>query len=250
MRLPGIFIKALTVSGTMTGAGGGLSRGPGNMDVLPYDIIEFYPDPTLVIDNDGMVIAWNKAIEDMTGVSAKEVIGKGDYEYSLAFYGYRRPILIDLLDFPVDRVKAMYNEVRIADGKLEAMTESVRLKGSEVVLWCISSKLYGHDGKAVGAIESIRDVTGQVRTERELKKARTELEMRVESAPPSLRGAQHPAGDAGHYPCRVVMAREQQAHLLCHKSAVDIFSNEMVGLTSARMTGLSGSEIERVAAGA
>ncbi len=232
MRLPGLLIETLTVSGTMTGADGGLSRGPGSMDVLPYDIIEFYPDPTLVIDNKGMVIAWNKAMEDMTGVRAKEVIGKGDYEYSLAFYGCRRPILIDLLDFPVDRVKAMYSEVRIADGKLEAMTESVRLKGSEVVLWCISSKLYGHDGKAVGAIESIRDVTGQVRTERELKKARIELEMRVEERTSELARARSILqATLDTIPVGVVMADASNGLIsYATKSAVDIFGSEMVGI--------------------
>ena len=82
------------------------------MDMLPHDIIEFYPDATLVIDNKGMVIAWNKAMEKMTGVTAEDVIGKGDHEYALAFYGCRRPILIDLLDMPVDMVKALYSEVR------------------------------------------------------------------------------------------------------------------------------------------
>ena len=32
------------------------------------DIIEFLPDATFVIDQDKKVIAWNKAIEEMTGI--------------------------------------------------------------------------------------------------------------------------------------------------------------------------------------
>ena len=35
------------------------------------DIIDFLPDATLVIDCDGRVIAWNRAIETMTGVKAQ-----------------------------------------------------------------------------------------------------------------------------------------------------------------------------------
>jgi PAS domain S-box-containing protein len=58
------------------------------------DIIEFLPDATLVIDKDGKVIAWNRAIESMTGVRSEEMLGKGNYEYALPFYGDRRPILI------------------------------------------------------------------------------------------------------------------------------------------------------------
>jgi len=31
------------------------------------DVINFLPDATFVIDGDGKVIAWNRAIEEMTG---------------------------------------------------------------------------------------------------------------------------------------------------------------------------------------
>ena len=61
------------------------------------DIINFLPDATLVIDGEGRVIAWNRAMEEMTGIPAQEMLGKGDYEYALPFYGERRPILIDLV---------------------------------------------------------------------------------------------------------------------------------------------------------
>jgi PAS domain-containing protein len=60
-------------------------------------IINNLPDPTLVIDQNGKVIAWNKAIEDLTGVKAEDMVGRGNYEYSLPFYRKRRPILIDLI---------------------------------------------------------------------------------------------------------------------------------------------------------
>ena len=60
-------------------------------------IIDFLPDATFAIDKDGYVIAWNRAIEIMTGVHREDMIGEGDYAYSLPFYGKRRPILIDLV---------------------------------------------------------------------------------------------------------------------------------------------------------
>ena len=52
-------------------------------------IIEFLPDATFVIDNERTVIAWNRAMEAMTGIKAKDILGKGDYEYALPFYGER-----------------------------------------------------------------------------------------------------------------------------------------------------------------
>ena len=61
------------------------------------DIINFLPDATFAINTDGVVIAWNKALEIMSGIPAPSMIGKGNYEYSFAFYPERRPILIDLI---------------------------------------------------------------------------------------------------------------------------------------------------------
>jgi PAS domain S-box-containing protein len=69
------------------------------------DIIDFLPDATFVIDKMGRVISWNRAIEEMTGVRADEILGKGNYEYSIPFYGLRRPILVDM-------VKAEDKEIR------------------------------------------------------------------------------------------------------------------------------------------
>jgi PAS domain S-box-containing protein len=46
------------------------------------DIIEFLPDAALIIDVDGRVMAWNRAIEKMTGVKAEQLLGKGNCEYS------------------------------------------------------------------------------------------------------------------------------------------------------------------------
>ncbi|TRZ68938.1 MAG: PAS domain-containing protein [Methanothrix sp.] len=38
-------------------------------------IVEFLPDATFVIDQDKKVIAWNRAMEEMTGVHKEEIIG-------------------------------------------------------------------------------------------------------------------------------------------------------------------------------
>ncbi|HEU19790.1 MAG TPA: PAS domain-containing protein [Deltaproteobacteria bacterium] len=39
------------------------------------DIVEFLPDATFVIDSDATVIAWNKAMEMLTGVPKVNIIG-------------------------------------------------------------------------------------------------------------------------------------------------------------------------------
>ena len=75
------------------------------------DIIEFLPDATMVIDKDKKVIAWNRAIEEMTGVSKKEMIGKGDHAYTVPFFGDRRPHLLDLIDAPDEELESRYQHV-------------------------------------------------------------------------------------------------------------------------------------------
>ena len=64
------------------------------------DIINFLPDATFAIDREGRVIAWNRAMERMTGVKSPEILGKGDHEYAVPFYRERRPTLVDLVLAP------------------------------------------------------------------------------------------------------------------------------------------------------
>ncbi|MFA6225964.1 MAG: response regulator [Methanoregula sp.] len=61
------------------------------------DIIDHLPDATFAIDRDGKVIAWNRAMEEMTGVNKEQILGTGDHSYALPLYGTRRPILLDLV---------------------------------------------------------------------------------------------------------------------------------------------------------
>lgn len=60
-------------------------------------IIEFLPDATWVVDAGRRVIAWNRAMEQMTGVAKEQILGRGEGEYAVPFYGERRPVLLDLL---------------------------------------------------------------------------------------------------------------------------------------------------------
>jgi PAS domain S-box-containing protein len=80
------------------------------------NIIEFLPDATMVIDKDEKVIAWNRSIEEMTGIKKEDMLGKGNKEYSIPFYGDRRPILIDLALHPDKEMEKQYTAIqRVAD---------------------------------------------------------------------------------------------------------------------------------------
>jgi len=143
------------------------------------DIINFLPDATVAIDTKGIVIAWNRAIEDMTGIPANCMLGRGNYEYALPFYGERRPTLIDLIFLPPDEIGNQYSNI-VRDGTmLAAETTLPRLRGEPRTLWAKASLLYDQDGSIIGAIEAVRDITERKATEEGLRKAHDVLEDRV-----------------------------------------------------------------------
>lgn len=142
---------------------------------LLFDIINFLPDATLAINREGVIIAWNRAVEEMTGVPAREMAGRGNYEYALPFYGERRPMLIDLIFEPEESLRQNYSDIRREGDVLIAETDLPRPKGVHKVLTGRASPLYNESGEIVGAIESIRDVTEQKHAEDELRAAHEEL---------------------------------------------------------------------------
>ncbi len=140
------------------------------------DIIDFLPDATFAIDLEGRIIAWNKAIETMTGIKAASMLGKGNYEYSLPFYGKRRPILIDLVFVSDEEIKTKYHFVQKKDGVLLAEADvSVRGEGIRH-LWGKAGSLFDSNGKMVGAIEAIRDITDQRTAEKDRKRLEEHLQ--------------------------------------------------------------------------
>lgn len=123
-------------------------------------IIHQLPEPTFAINKEGVVIAWNQAIEELTGVSAAEMLGKDNYEYAVPFYGKRRPLLVDVaLENPSRLDEGQYPVMKRVGRTIFAETSLTmpRFRGSS--LWLKASPLYSTEGDLIGAIETIRDIT-------------------------------------------------------------------------------------------
>jgi diguanylate cyclase (GGDEF)-like protein/PAS domain S-box-containing protein len=148
------------------------------------DIIDYMPDAAFVINSEGIVIAWNKAMEEMTGIKAKNIIGKGNYEYALPFYGARRPIMIDLALSPDNKeIERRYPFVKIENETFytELFVSGFGKEGS--YLWAKARPLYSSSGRVEAAIEIIRDVTKRRYMEEALKTEKERFEALSDNSP-------------------------------------------------------------------
>jgi len=141
------------------------------------EIIDFLPDATFVIDHNGVVIAWNRAIEKMTGVAAAEIVGKGDFAYAIPFYGKRRPILIDMVEDKNPQLRKHYDVNVIEQKTLHAVAFVASAYGGKgAYLSGLAAPLYDKEGNYAGAVESIRDISDQKQVEETLRRRTIMLE--------------------------------------------------------------------------
>jgi PAS domain S-box-containing protein len=167
------------------------------------DVIDFLPDATLAVDSEKRIIVWNKAIERMTGLKAEEMIGKGDYEYAIPFYGERRPILMDRAWDREQNIAESYSQLDREGESLSAETFCGALYGGRgAYVFAKVSPLHDQNGQVIGAIESIRDISELKQSEDMLGKAYAELESQVEERTMQLlesnRDLEHFAHIASH----------------------------------------------------
>jgi len=156
------------------------------------DIINFLPDATFVINRDGVVIAWNQAIEMMTGVKAPQIIGKGNYEYALPFYKHRRPLLADFALNPDLDLKDKYESLRRQeDNTIVGEFYVSSLLGKSLYLLGSAAVLYDSEGTVYGAIESIRDITNRKMIEEDLKTAKDRAESATKAKSKFLANMSH-----------------------------------------------------------
>jgi PAS domain S-box-containing protein len=141
------------------------------------ELFDFLPDATFAIDTQGVVIAWNRAMETMSGVGKEAVLGRSDQAYAQAFYGEGRPMLIDLaIDHPDSPLQARTDLIRREGDTLVMEDRSVQTRGDRrVALWAKAAPLRDAEGRVTGAVEVIRDITERTEREAELQQKTDEM---------------------------------------------------------------------------
>ena len=141
------------------------------------DLIECLPDPAFVVSEYHQVIAWNAAMEQMTGVSKNEIIGSEEFEHAFPKNSSSRSIFVDLItlidaaddeigrhDPPITREGSSL----VAEGYFPSLYSG---RGSYV--WATASPLIDPDGRRMGAVEIIHDISRIKELYQLLKDAKT-----------------------------------------------------------------------------
>jgi PAS domain S-box-containing protein len=124
-------------------------------------VIYNIPEATFAVDRHGRIIAWNRAIEELTGGLASDLLLKGNHEYAIPFFGDRRPMIIDLIFASDTEIEDQgYSGIQWTGNTLSAETTVMITDGQTQVIREIASPIFNKSGKLAGAIESITDITG------------------------------------------------------------------------------------------
>jgi len=142
-----------------------------------YRVIEGSPIATFVIGLDHKVLYWNRALEQLSRIPAKEVIGTN--QHWRAFYAKERPCMADLLvDQSLETVPEWYRGVsrsKLLDETFEAEGFFPDLGENGRWLRFTAAAIRSSRGVLVGAIETLEDFTERKLTEQRLLESEKRL---------------------------------------------------------------------------
>lgn len=146
------------------------------------DILEHLPDPTFVVDEKQRILAWNKALEDMTGASKAQMLGAPSTEISRIFFGdEKRPLLLDALNGA--ELPDVYDNITRDGDVIRCETFHPNLRGGEgAYLWITAARLPDTCGCPAGGIETLRDITTRKHYEERIKSSEERYALAVAGA--------------------------------------------------------------------
>ncbi len=139
-------------------------------------VVDLLPDAIFAVDLEGRVIAWNHALETMTGVSRTAMMGKTSTEYTTALYRERQDSLVDYLLTGTREIGDEFENISVETQSISA-EQWLPVMNSGHGGWARldASLLLAGDGNSYGAIQTIRDISQKKHTERALKRVNRAL---------------------------------------------------------------------------
>jgi len=136
------------------------------------NILHASPIPTFVIDKTHRVTYWNRALEEYSGIKAKDIVGT-DQQWR-AFYSDKRPCMADLLvDGNIDEIPQWYPEKHRASDLIEGAHEAIdyfsRVSYDGKWLYFTAAPLKDSNGRLIGAVETLQDITETKKAEEQIR---------------------------------------------------------------------------------
>jgi signal transduction histidine kinase len=141
-----------------------------------YGIIHGSPIPSFVIKKDHKVIYWNDALEKLSGIKSRDIMGTD--EHWRAFYKSQRPCMADLIvDETLESVPNWYSGKFSKSSLLEKTYVATDFfpdlgEGGRWLRFTASA-IKDSMGNMFGAIETLEDITEQRLAEEELMRIKT-----------------------------------------------------------------------------
>ncbi len=148
---------------------------------IDVGVIDQLPQPALALDYNGNILAWNRMMEEITGVQAKDILGKGEYEHGKILFGERRPTLINTIIGQDCLGENTYKNVARNGDAVSA--ESCRPLANGRVMACTAGPLYSNTGKRIGAVETFWDITEKRTAENSLRRSEEIIRTMTSSLP-------------------------------------------------------------------
>ncbi len=134
-------------------------------------VIDGSPVPMFVLDQEHRIFHWNRACETITGVQSDKVAGT--HNQWQAFYGEQRPVLADLVmkdntfEIPEYYQGGCRRSEMIQDA-WESTAYFPHFPSGPKWLYFTAAPLRDNQGKCIGAVETLQNVTEQKLYEQEL----------------------------------------------------------------------------------
>lgn len=163
-----------------------LSEPPIQQSKVLDNLLQASPIPTFMIDNDHRIIYWNRALEELSGIPASQVIGTR--QHWRAFYADKRPCMADLLVAEayegIERWYAgKFKKSNLVHEAYEALDFFPALNRNGRWIRFTAAAVRDSDGNLIGAVETLEDISERRNAEQALIESERKLQSVIQGFP-------------------------------------------------------------------
>ncbi len=192
-----------------------------------------------VLDTDHRVLTWTRACEELTGISAQQVLGTN--QQWKAFYPEPRPCMADLIiDNSIEQILDLYEtfaDSRLISEGLQAEGWFPNVGGHRRYLFFEAAPIRDSDGALIAAIETLQDLTSLKHAELGLRKSEESYRSLIELSPDAILVQQA---------ARVVFVNRAAANLFGAETPEELAGAGVLDLIHPDFRDLAQQRIERI----